>query len=71
MAPATKDVRFVVQGFEDAIGYEGKALLEDQKARVEFVQHDFFIEQLVRGANIDFLRWILHDWGDEYAVHIL
>lgn len=29
LTPATKDARFVVQGFEDTIGYERKALLED------------------------------------------
>lgn len=35
------------------------------------MQHDFFVEQLVRGGNIDFLRWILHGWSDNYAVRIL
>lgn len=35
------------------------------------MQDDLFIEQLVRGANIDFLRWILHGWSDKYAVRIL
>lgn len=36
--------------------------------RVGFMEHDFFIEQPVKHANVYFLRWILHDWSDTYAI---
>ncbi|KAK3297914.1 O-methyltransferase-domain-containing protein [Chaetomium fimeti] len=38
---------------------------------VEFVAHDFFKPQPVRGARFYYLRSILHNWGDERAVEIL
>ena len=34
-------------------------------------EHDFFTEQPVRGADVYFLRMILHDWPDEAATKIL
>ena len=71
LAPATKNVRFVVQDFEDQIGHGRKILPEDLKDRVEFMQHDFFTEQSVKGADVYFMRWILHDWSDKYAIRIL
>lgn len=71
LAPATKNLRFVVQDYEDVIGHGIESLPEDLKGRVEFMQHDFFTEQPVKGADVYFLRWILHDWSDKYAVRIL
>jgi O-methyltransferase domain len=40
-------------------------------SRVKFMAHDFFKPQPVRGADIYYFRWILHNWGDKYAVRIL
>lgn len=71
LAPATKNLRFVVQDCEDVIEHGRQSLPEDLKGRVEFMQQDFFTEQPVKGADIYFLRWILHDWSDKYAVRIL
>ena len=34
------------------------------------MEHNFFTEQPVKGAEVYF-RWILHDWSDEYALRIL
>ena len=39
--------------------------------RVSFMEHDFFTEQPVKHADVYFLRWILHDWSDTYAIQIL
>lgn len=39
--------------------------------RVSFVAHDFFTKQLIEGADVYFLRKILHDWSDDYALKIL
>lgn len=39
--------------------------------RVQFMEHDFFNEQPVQGADIYHMRYILHDWDDDRAVRIL
>ena len=39
--------------------------------RVEFMRHDFFKPQPVKGADAYFLRFILHDWPDRECVEIL
>ena len=41
------------------------------QGRVRFMEHDFFQEQPIVGAEVYMLRWILHDWSDDYAVKIL
>ncbi|KAK7698834.1 hypothetical protein SLS64_012185 [Diaporthe eres] len=38
---------------------------------ISFQTHDFFHAQPVNHADVYFLRKILHDWPDEYAVKIL
>jgi chemotaxis methyl-accepting protein methylase len=51
---------------------EGKALVpKDMADRVTFMEHDFFTEQPVKGADVYFLRWILHNWSDKYCIEIL
>ncbi|KAI5900447.1 S-adenosyl-L-methionine-dependent methyltransferase [Schizophyllum commune H4-8] len=42
-----------------------------ESGRVQFMEHDFFNEQPVKGADIYHMRYILHDWDDERAVRIL
>ncbi|PCH41150.1 S-adenosyl-L-methionine-dependent methyltransferase, partial [Wolfiporia cocos MD-104 SS10] len=42
-----------------------------QRGRVKLVPHDFFTEQPVKGAEVYFLRAILHDWPDDQCVTIL
>ena len=71
LAPATKNIRFVVQDCKDVVELGRQSLPDDLEDRVEFMQHDFFTDQLVKGADVYFLRWILHDWSDKYAVRIL
>lgn len=39
--------------------------------RVEFCPHDFFEENPVKGADVYWLRYIMHDWSDEFCVRIL
>lgn len=40
--------------------------------RVRFMTHDFLLEdQPVKGADVYFFRWILHNWSDKYCVKIL
>lgn len=45
-----------------------KALQED---RVQFVEHDFFNSNPTKHADVYWLRYILHDWSDDYCVQIL
>ncbi|KAK4244016.1 S-adenosyl-L-methionine-dependent methyltransferase [Corynascus novoguineensis] len=42
-----------------------------QAGRVRFVQHDFFDENPIKGADVYWLRYIIHDWSDDYCVRIL
>lgn len=49
----------------------GAVAPSDLEARLEFRAHDFFTEQPVKNADMYFMRSILHDWSDKYAVLIL
>lgn len=71
LASATTKLKFIVQDFPDTIK-EGEALLpEHLRSRVTFMSHDFFTPQPVKGADVYFFRWILHNWSDKYCVKIL
>lgn len=51
---------------------EGRVNLPSELAdRVEFMEHDFFTEQPVKGADVYFFRWIFHNWSDKYSIKIL
>ncbi|KAK4145922.1 S-adenosyl-L-methionine-dependent methyltransferase [Dichotomopilus funicola] len=41
--------------------------------RVQFLEHDFFSEDPnpIRNADVYWLRYIIHDWSDDYCVRIL
>ncbi|KAF4633859.1 hypothetical protein G7Y89_g4253 [Cudoniella acicularis] len=43
----------------------------DVQERVTFSPHNFFEEQPIKDTDVYFLRWVLHDWSDAYAVNIL
>ncbi|GAA5864154.1 hypothetical protein JCM8547_005156 [Rhodosporidiobolus lusitaniae] len=42
-----------------------------KSGHVQLVVHDFFQPQPVKYADVYFLRAIIHDWADEYALQIL
>ncbi|KAI0833157.1 putative O-methyltransferase [Hypoxylon sp. FL0890] len=42
-----------------------------ESGRVKFVMHDFFKPNPVKGADIYWMRHVLHDWEDEDCVRIL
>jgi O-methyltransferase domain len=78
VARANPGMRFVVQDLEAAIksretqGLQGsKNDLEKPLPDVQFMVHDFFEPQPVKGADLYLLRWILHNWPDAYAVKII
>lgn len=65
------NIKCVVQDLAEVV--EGATVPSDLKEgnRLRFMSHDFFHEQPVKGAEIYYLRWVLHDWSDKYAVKIL
>ena len=46
-------------------------LPEDVKDRVRLMEHDFFEPQPVHGADVYLLRFVFHNWSDEYCLKIL
>jgi len=64
-------IKCVVQDLPEVI--EGADVPEDLRSekRLQFMSHDFFKAQPVKGAEFYFLRWILHDWSDKYAMKII
>lgn len=48
---------------------ENPAALES--GRVQFIPHDFFEPNPIKHADVYWLRYILHDWSDDYCVNIL
>ena len=71
LAAATSRMHFIVQDLPGTVE-EGEALLPvELKGRITFMTHDFFNPQPVRGAEVYFFRFILHNWSDKYATIIL
>jgi len=65
------NVKVVVQDHAAPVEEGRKTLPAEFEGRIEFVEHDFFEEQPVQGADVYLLRWILHDWSDRYALKVL
>lgn len=71
LAASTRHLRFIVQD-SAAVANSGEAALpEDLKERIDFMPHDFFTEQPIKGADVYFMRWILHNWSNKYCLQIL
>lgn len=68
---------FVVQDLDVAVSAGRESLPASLKDRVQFEAHDMFQSQqeavAARGRDVDvfYLRHILHDWPDDYAVKII
>lgn len=76
MSVAPNVTKVVVQDLPSAIDTAERFWnTEDAEAlasgRVQLQVHDFFTPQPVKGAEVYFLRFIVHDWPDEEAVTIL
>lgn len=61
-----QDLPEIVSGAQNQIGVE-----KTIASRVSFLPHDFFTAQPVKHAEVYFLRMILHNYSDKYAVKIL
>ncbi len=71
LAEKHPQLRCIVQDLPKVIDGAESRLPEHLKGRVSYVAHDFWTEQIVKGADIYFFRWIFHDWADTHAVNIL
>lgn len=71
LAASTRYLRFIVQDLAVVVDLGEAALPKDLRERIDFMPHDFFTEQPVKGADVYFMRWILHNWSDKYCLQIL
>ncbi|KAL9094496.1 MAG: hypothetical protein Q9165_003346 [Trypethelium subeluteriae] len=74
LAKEFTELRFVVQDLLEPIRNaraQAKALPAEIAGRIDFLEHDFFAPQPIKGADVYLLRMIIHDWPDEDAVKIL
>ncbi len=68
IAAANPGLRFIVQDLKSA--FDATAAPANLKARIQFMEHDFFTPQPLVG-DVILLRWILHDYPDKFACNIL
>jgi len=61
LANSTSKVKFIVQDLPETATHGAKLLPGSLKERVSFMPHDFFGEQPVKGADVYFYRYILHN----------
>ncbi|CAD6502024.1 BgTH12-02267 [Blumeria graminis f. sp. triticale] len=70
LASAYPCLKFIVQDTATTIA-SAPALSAALTPRIRFQVHDFHTPQPIKGANVYFFRWILHNYSDRFAVHIL
>jgi len=61
----------IVQDLPELEPAFAKSVPEELKDRVSFEAHDFFQPQTRKDVDVWFMKHILHDWSDPYAVKIL
>ncbi|KAM5346560.1 hypothetical protein ACJ41O_009565 [Fusarium nematophilum] len=68
-----KKMKFVVQDLPKTVDSAPKPLCadEDLSRRITLQAHDFFTEQPVKGADVYYFRWIIHNYSTPYAIKIL
>ncbi|CAH0017745.1 unnamed protein product [Clonostachys rhizophaga] len=73
LAKKWKKMKFVVQDLPKTVDSAPKPISDDGSVaeRVELQAHDFFQEQPVKGADVYYFRWILHNYSTPYAIKLL
>ncbi|KAK0703452.1 S-adenosyl-L-methionine-dependent methyltransferase [Lasiosphaeria miniovina] len=73
LAVRYKNIQFVCQDLPKTVESAPKPVCADPQAaaRITFLAHDFFTEQVTKGADVYYLRWIIHNYSTPYAVRIL
>lgn len=57
-----QDLGRVVNGADDDVP-------QDLRDRVVFMEHNLFQPQPVQGADVYYIRWVLHNWSDKNAIN--
>ncbi|RDA91224.1 hypothetical protein CP533_3406, partial [Ophiocordyceps camponoti-saundersi (nom. inval.)] len=73
LARRWKRMTFVVQDLPQTVDSAPVPICEDPSVagRIRLQKHDFFEEQPVKGADVYYYRWILHNYSTPYAVKLL
>ncbi|MCJ1247158.1 hypothetical protein MMC30_004370 [Trapelia coarctata] len=71
LAHAYPNLKLIVQDLPGALVGAEEQVPKEVADRVSFQAHDMFEMQPVADARIYYLRHVLHDWPDHYAVKIL
>lgn len=71
LAEKFPSLRYIVQDVPKVVEMGKSNLPANLQDKITFMEHDFFTEQPIKGASVYFLRYILHDWSDPYAIRIL
>ena len=71
LAQRFPQIHCIVQDMPATIRAGAAQLPEELKGRVSFMAHDFWTKQPVKGADIYYFRWVLHDWPDALCLKIL
>ncbi|KAK3365152.1 S-adenosyl-L-methionine-dependent methyltransferase [Lasiosphaeria ovina] len=73
LAARYKNIQFVCQDLPKTVESAPKPVCADPQAagRITLLAHDFFTEQVTKGADVYYLRWIIHNYSTPYAVRIL
>lgn len=71
LAEAVPTLKFVVQDLPEAISDTAYQIPESVSDRVILMEHDFFSPQVSKNIDIVLIRYIFHNWSDEYCLRIL
>ncbi|KAI1443858.1 S-adenosyl-L-methionine-dependent methyltransferase [Annulohypoxylon stygium] len=64
-------LRVTVQDLGQVIKGAEKEVPPELHNRVVFMEHNLFRPQPVHGADVYYIRWVLHNWSDENALNLL
>jgi hypothetical protein len=70
LAEKYPSLKFVVEDLPKTVS-SAPTLPSTLSSRISFLAHDFFNPQPVRGADVYFFRWVLHNQSDKYAIPML
>lgn len=71
LAKKHPNLHLIVQDFAELEPQHNTLVPSSVRSRISFQPHDFFTPQPVANADVYFLKHILHDWSDKYALKIL
>ncbi|KAI1448983.1 S-adenosyl-L-methionine-dependent methyltransferase [Annulohypoxylon stygium] len=73
LARQFRNMKFVVQDLPKTIDSAPKPICADAKVakRISLQVHNFFTEQPVKGADVYYFRWIMHNYSTPYAIQII